>query len=64
MNITLETRFDEQGHPEVWRNEVARELNILLEYASSSKLADSPLAVVAVSIAIRVAETEEIQIKS
>lgn len=64
MKITLESRFDEQGHPEVWRNEVARELNILLEYASwhVMKQDDVGLAIAAKSIAARVASFEEIQV--
>lgn len=63
-SITLETRFDEQGHPEVWRNEVARELNIILIVAASDKAQGATFFPAAVqSIVARVAQFEEIQLK-
>lgn len=59
--ISLETRFDEKGHPEPWRNQLAIELNTLLHYARSSIW--MRFKGVAISVVARVAQFEEIQVK-
>lgn len=66
--ITIETTFDEQGQSEPWKNEVARELNVLLgrcEYfrGTSNDESDKEAEAATLSIVARVAEFEDIEVK-
>lgn len=66
--ITLETEFDETGHMETWRNQVAHDLNWILGRAefhleTSNDESDQEFAKAAIAICARVAEFEEIQVK-
>lgn len=64
MTVTLKTEFSEKGQSEPWKNEVARELNLLLWHAqwgttlnpASRKRIESTT----LSIVQRVADFEEI----
>jgi hypothetical protein len=64
--ITLVTKFDERRQSEPWKNEIAKELNILLgraEYFQETSNDDSDKAAESATISIvrRVAEFEEIE---
>lgn len=67
--ITQETRFDEEGHVELWRNEMAKELNLALDVACwlgwwSDWVGDTTKSSLAIhAIVSRVAQFEEIQVK-
>lgn len=63
---TLDTKFDEIRHEEAWRNEVAKELNMLLGRAqyfkeTSNDESDEDVERVTLSIVHRVREFEEIK---
>lgn len=57
--VSLETHFDEKGHDEVWRNQVAQELNLLLAYARGSIF--QHFRGVTISLVARIAQFEEIK---
>lgn len=57
--IDLDTRFDSIGHDEPWRNDLANDLNLLLNYAKGSK--HPQFWLLATSLAARVAQFEEIR---
>lgn len=59
--ITLDTRFDEEGHSEPWRNEMAGELNELMSLVDFQLDPHKQPAKAVLSIVARVAEFEEIQ---
>lgn len=63
--VTLETRFDETGHEESWKNEVAAYLNELLGRAvyfreTSNDESDQRAEIATLAIVQRVADFEEI----
>jgi hypothetical protein len=67
MRITLKTQFDETGHAEKWRNDVAKQLNVLLGRATffhetSNDESDREAEKATLAIVERVATFEEIQI--
>ena len=66
--ITPQSQFDEKGQTEAWKNEVARELNVLLGRAqffkeTSNDESDKEAEEATMSIVARVAEFEEIELK-
>lgn len=67
MDVTLKTQFDEKGQDESWKNQVAKELNILLGRAqyfreTSNDESDQQAERATLSIAQRVAEFEELEV--
>ena len=65
--VTLQTEFKEKGQTEEWKNEVAKELNILLGRAqyfreTSNDESDQEAEMATLSIAQRVAEFEELEV--
>ncbi len=61
MTVTIETKFSETGQHEPWKNDVAKELNILLEVADETPTTCAFRAA-ALSIVQRVADMEEIHV--
>lgn len=59
--IAIEFSFDETGHGEPWRNELAKELNLLLNLAAQHGPSATGEAIL--SVIRRVAQFEEIQVK-
>lgn len=61
MTVTIETEFSETGQSEPWKNEVAKELNDLLQIAlneGEGSVSEKNL----ISIVQRVADFEEITV--
>jgi hypothetical protein len=66
--VTLDTRFDEKNQLEEWKNEVAMDLNTLLERAryfreTSNDETDKELERVTLRVVERVAAFEEIAVE-
>lgn len=62
--ITLETNFDEHGQNEPWRNDVARDLNMLLSRAIYFEESDQEVEAATLRIVGRVAELADIEVKT
>lgn len=59
MTVTLETEFSETGQSEPWKNDVAKELNIVLVHARAIHMAIGARDAL-ISLVQRVADFEEI----